>query len=226
VPDQSRPIVKICGLSTVAGVNAALASGADAIGFILAPSRRQVSAHTIAGLLSESDRGEARAVGVFVNATAAEINAQASTAGLDVIQLSGDESPEIIGELDRPVWKALRFDQDVDLDMALAAVDSWYSAPQPAERVLLDGAPKGEYGGSGHTANWQLAAALARRYPIVLAGGLRTENVAGAIAEVKPAGVDTSSGVERLGQKDPELIRSFIGAARQSFGSSSRSSGA
>ena len=215
-------LVKVCGLSTRLGVEASLSAGADALGFIFATSRRQVTADAVAELLAELDRGESKSVGVFVDTAPRRMLDAAVIAGIDILQLAGDENPSILEALHLPVWKVMRFPDGTRLDDALGAIDPWFSAASPVERVLIDGAVPGKYGGTGHRADWTLAREVAQRYPVILAGGLHPENVAEAIAEVRPTGVDTSSGVEVEGEKDADLIASFVTEARQSFSSSSR----
>ncbi len=207
--------VKICGLRTEEHALAALEAGADFLGFIFAPSRRQVQPETVASIVAAvraapgGDR--IRCVGVFVNESAERMVEIARIAGLDTLQLSGDEPIAILDTLrqlapDLEVIKALRLtgsDDEVP----------WLDAPVSI-RLLIDAHVPGSYGGAGVVGDWQQAAQLARQRQVLLAGGLHPGNVAQAIAEVQPWGVDVSSGVETEGTKDSAKIRSFIATVR------------
>lgn len=207
--------VKICGLRTEEHALAALEAGADFLGFIFAPSRRQVQPETVATIVAAvraapgGDR--IRCVGVFVNESAERMVEIARIAGLDTLQLSGDEPIAILDTLrqlapDLEVIKALRLtgsDDEVP----------WLDAPVSI-RLLIDAHVPGSYGGAGVVGDWQQAAQLARQRQVLLAGGLHPGNVAQAIAEVQPWGVDVSSGVETEGTKDSAKIRSFIATVR------------
>jgi indole-3-glycerol phosphate synthase/phosphoribosylanthranilate isomerase len=155
--------------------------------------------------------GEPQTVGVFVNEDPTEIARVVEHVGLDAIQLSGDETPEQCAQVaeltQRTVIKAVRPRSESDLD----ALDAYALAGA----VLLVDTPKaGSYGGTGETGDWALAAAIAKRWPILLSGGLTPENVADAIRAVQPRGVDVSSGVETDLAKDPVKIARFVAAAR------------
>lgn len=153
-------------------------------------------------------------VGVTVNATPADIASVVRDGGVEAIQLSGDESPDVLGDIDVPVFKALRFPVGTSFEDATREVDRWFSAADPVARVIVEGHAPGSYGGTGTRADTELVSKIALRYPIVLAGGLTPDNVAGAIAETRPWGVDVSSGVEIDGEKDARKIRTFIERAR------------
>jgi len=214
---KEKPLLKICGVRDARTARAAIAAGAGALGFMFAESRRQVSPADVAPILAELPVERPSAVGVVVNPTASDLRGFVDEAGVDVIQLSGDESPDLLGEVDVPVWKALRFEVGTTLDEASRTVEPWLTAVRPVAAILIDAAAPGQYGGSGHRADWDLAARLAERYPVILAGGLSPKNVAVAIAQVRPMGVDVSSGVERDGVKDAGLIQDFLAASRAAF---------
>jgi len=146
-------------------------------------------------------------VGVFVNKDAAFINEIAQQVGLHIVQLHGDETPEFCYSITRPVVKALRLQDMTDIGKMRAY-------REVAWRILLD-TPVPGWGGSGITHDWELARAAAQEAPIVLAGGLTPENVAEAIQQVHPWGVDVSSGVETNGHKDISKIRAFIKNVRE-----------
>ncbi|MBC8078561.1 MAG: phosphoribosylanthranilate isomerase, partial [Chloroflexales bacterium] len=154
-----------------------------------------------------SEQGQrVQVVGLFVNESAAAISAVAEQVGLDSVQLSGDEPPALADALALPVIKAIRLDGS-------AAEEAWLDRPTDRP-LLLDAHVPGAYGGTGQRADWARAALLARQRPLLLAGGLSPENVAAAIAQVRPWGVDVSSGVEVDGHKDVGRMRAFIANAR------------
>jgi phosphoribosylanthranilate isomerase len=213
------PVVKICGIGTPEHALAAARSGADMVGMVFAPSRRRVSIEAAKSIRKALDALDERPLlaGVFVSETPATIRAVVREVGLDVVQLSGDESAGQVACLSEgiPVIKALRFPVGTATQAALTTCAEYASIGSSQRiRLLVDGYRPGEYGGTGHVADWLLATVLAAEHGIILAGGLTPENVAGAIAAVAPWGVDVSSGVERDGVKDAGLIERFVFAAR------------
>lgn len=214
---ERRFFVKICGLRDAASAQAAVDAGADALGFILAPSKRQMPPEQVSAVAGSLDRSRNHPsiVGVMVNPTIEEIAIAVSSASLETVQLSGDESPAILDGIDVPVIKAFRFTAGTTIEEATRAVEPWFSAARPAARVIVEGHVHGAYGGTGLPADWSLVAQLGERYPVVLAGGLTPGNVADAVREARPWGVDVSSGVERDGQKQPDAIRDFVIRARE-----------
>ncbi|MDI3339863.1 MAG: phosphoribosylanthranilate isomerase [Sphaerobacter sp.] len=220
---MNQGLVKICSLGRPADARAAVAAGADLVGLIFAPARRQVTPEAAAAILAalRSGPGPApRAVGVFVDEDPARINTLAARLALDLVQLSGDEPPATLAALDRPALKTLRLPPGTDRDAARRLAERYLAAPVPPVALIVEGWVRGAAGGTGHLADWDLAAALAREYPVILAGGLRPDNVAAAIRTVRPRGVDVSSGVEvpgAVGRKDPDRIRAFVAAARAAF---------
>ncbi len=208
--------IKLCGLRTVQDVEAALVPQPTALGFILAESRRKVEPEFVASLRAHFPMLPT-VVGVTVNQTAADNDHLYEVARLDMLQLSGDEPLSILDELDVPVIKVLRFAASTRVDDAIAEVDAWMSHSYAPELVIVDSHVSGEYGGSGVRADVKLVSELAVRYPIVLAGGLTPENIAEAIRLVKPMGVDTSSGTETDGVKDPAKLAGFVDRARSAF---------
>lgn len=200
--------IKICGIKTVRDALFAREAGADLIGFNFYPkSSRYIDVGTCCEIMSVMRTyGHTTFVGVFVNAPAQEIRKTLDTCGLHLAQLHGDESHEILKALHGRAFKAFR-----DLPPRLNGY-----AREEAPAFLLDASVKGEYGGTGVTADWNRAAELARRNYILLAGGLTPENVADAVRQVKPWGVDVASGVESApGVKDPAKIRAFVQAVRR-----------
>lgn len=208
--------VKLCGLRTLDDARTAIEVGADALGFILAESRRQVSDEFVTSVRDEIINPPT-IVGVTVNASPELITELISKARLDMVQLSGNEPPSILDNIDFPIIKALKFRSGTAIDDAVRVVESWFAHRNRPEIVILEGHQVGSHGGTGTIADWKLAAEIAVRYPIVLAGGLTPDNVAEAIARVQPVGVDTSSGTETEGVKDPVKMRLFVERARKAF---------
>ncbi len=149
--------------------------------------------------------------GVFVNHTLDEITHIKAKTGIDLCQLSGDEPVNIMAGLTPNAFKALRPANRFDL----AALLEEYPANPIAPAYLVDACVKGEFGGTGNQANWEVAALLAQAHKILLEGGLTSENVSDAIRCVNPWGVDAASGVEcRPGKKDKEKMIAFINTVR------------
>jgi phosphoribosylanthranilate isomerase len=225
-PPRQRPhlpqgAVKICGLREPEHALAAVDAGADLLGFIFAPARRQVTAEAAAACVRAA-RAAANvrrilAVGVFVNASAEEITEAAEIAGLDVLQLHGEEDPALLARLPRPVIKGLRPRPGDGFGLLHSLVTMYDRTEHPPIAYLVDGYHPGHHGGEGVRADWPLVAELARRRPVVLAGGLDAGNVAEAIWRVMPQAVDVSSGVETDGRKDVAKIREFVARAKEGF---------
>jgi len=209
-------IVKICGLTNLDDALLALEAGADLLGFVLYPkSPRGVSVSTVAEIAQALRCAPAfqqrrpALVGVFVNEPPAAIQRALDEAGLDLAQLSGHEPPDDLRALGGRAYKAVRSEAD-----ALLPEDVPPAHPHRPD-FLLDAVHPTLYGGSGQLADWSLAAKLAARYRLLLAGGLTPDNVAAAIRAVRPWGVDVASGVEAApGKKDPAKLRNFIQAAK------------
>ena len=185
--------VKICGLSTASAVETACQSGADYIGFVFAESRRRVSleqAQKLAALVPPA----VQKVGVFVSPSLSELRKAISVANLDLVQIHGDFSEELLTQIGRPVIRAYQ------VKGALKDVS------QQADYLLFD-AP---LAGSGQTFDWQVFDKSQIHQPFFIAGGLNAGNVQEAIQHFAPYAVDVSSGVETDGQKDLEKIKEFI----------------
>ena len=213
--------IKICGITRAVDALAAAEAGADAIGlnFFLG-SRRCISPSTAAEIVQSIPRSVIR-VGVFVNATVAEVCQAHDELELDLIQLHGDEPPDFIWQLDgRPVMKAFRLDASGLAPVAayLEACDDLGVMPL---MLMLDSFHQSSYGGTGVACDWYAAAKyweLPIAPPLVLAGGLTPANVRQAIQAVRPIAVDTASGVEMSpGIKDAGLIGQFSSAAGRAF---------
>jgi len=200
--DAGEMFVKICGVTTEEDALLAIALGADAIGFMFAPSPRQVAAGSVADIVKRLPR-EVLTVGVFRNEAPARVVELAHTAGLGAVQLHGHEPPEhshYIRERIRFLIQAFPAGS-----LALAGAGKY-----AADAVMIDSATPG----SGRVFDWALAEGLGARR-LMLAGGLTAANVARAITQVRPWAVDVSTGVERApGIKDPVKLRAFIAAAK------------
>jgi len=219
-------LVKICGLREPAHALAAAEAGADFVGLVFAESRRRVTieqARAIARALGEPlaaagggaehieallRRKRPLVVGVFADAGAETINRTADAVGLDLLQLSGEEPWDMCDKLSRPVLRAVKVRDGTSAEEIIAAIG-------PGAVPLLDTHAEGALGGTGRPFDWAVAAEVARRFPIVLAGGLAAENVGEAVRRVRPWAVDVSSGVETDGVKDVEKICAFIAAAKE-----------
>ena len=218
--------VKICGITTLDDALAAIDAGADLLGFNFYPrSPRYIEPAACAALVNHlRGRGErVTLVGVFVNVAADAVAACLDACNLDYAQLHGDEPPEDLAALAPWAFKAIRPANTEEakrqalryLPAAPDGYDTLVSDP-PRPAFLLDAAAPGQFGGSGQVADWDMARVLARRWPLLLAGGLRPDNVAAAIEAVHPWGVDVASGVESSpGRKDPAKMRAFVEAAKR-----------
>ena len=199
--------VKICGLTRPEDAQAAAAAGADLVGFMFyQPSPRCVS-FAQAAALSRVLPAHIVRVGVFVNPDADTVTQAIATCGLTMLQFHGDEPPDFCAQFGLMTLKAFRIRDAA----SLAALPS-----HPADAWLLDAWSPAAPGGTGERFNWDLAVA-ARKLgrPIFLAGGLTPENVAAAVRQVQPFGVDVSSGVESApGVKDAAKIHAFVAAAK------------
>jgi phosphoribosylanthranilate isomerase len=205
-------LVKVCGIRSLSEARAALQSGADYLGFIFWQPGKRYIAPGEAALIIAALRAESldwSAVGVFVDPSWAEVRTAAQVCSLDYIQLSGNESADFVAAMPLPTFKALH----VRAGQESAAADIVASNGLGAHRYLLDTHAERLPGGTGVAFDW---AALRSIGPeCLVAGGLRPDNVAAALATLAPYGVDVSSGVEfPSGGKDPRLIRAFLEAVR------------
>jgi phosphoribosylanthranilate isomerase len=209
--------VKICGITEESHALAAIEAGADFIGLVFASSSRRITpakAYEIASAVKKNSN-TTKVVGIFVNAPQSMVNKVADFCGLDWIQLSGDESWEYCRDVIKPIIKAIPVEHQSpeEIYAKLSAGGKLLSTQRFI--TLLDSQANGKYGGTGLTFDWEIAQQVARRFPVIIAGGLNSENVAQAIEMVAPWGVDVSSGVEVDGIKSPAKIRAFIEAVRR-----------
>jgi phosphoribosylanthranilate isomerase len=210
-----RVRIKICGITRAEDARLAVSIGADYLGFIFAPSPRQVTPEAVGSILRFLEKEQSaksatvERVGVFVNAAKGFIEKAARQAGLTMLQLHGDEDPDFCDRFDLPVIKVLRIRDRGIFDRI---------ASYPTPYILLEPYVPGKRGGTGIQTNWQLAAELVRTFPdkrFLLAGGVGPENVQAAVAAVQPFAVDASSALESApGVKDPQKMRAMIEAMR------------
>ncbi|KAA3646758.1 MAG: phosphoribosylanthranilate isomerase [Chloroflexi bacterium] len=202
--------VKICGITSLEDAIPAVEAGADMLGFNFYPkSSRYIERELCKEIINALRANDMPVlnVGVFVNAPLDEIKETMSACGLDLAQLSGDEQPEILKALGEKGFKGIR---PQSLEEAQTALREYPLRSRPPA-LLIDAYRPGEYGGTGQTGDWGLAAKLTTEHDILLAGGLKPENVGAAVQQVQPWGVDVASGVEsEPGIKDQQKVLAFI----------------
>ncbi len=188
--------VKVCGLTRAEDAALAWELGASALGFIFVPKSPRFVSPESARAIRERLPGDARCVGVFVDATAEDMQRITDFVGLTAVQLHGHES----ADLQRKVSPALKVVRSVEEAQA-----------SPADLVLVDASLPGVLGGTGLRADWDLASRIARQRPLVLAGGIGPENIAEAITVVRPHAVDVNSAVESSpGVKDHVRMKALF----------------
>ena len=199
--------VKICGITSLEDAQAAVDAGADALGFVFYPPSPRYVTPEQAGQIIQTLPPFVTTVGLFVDVALDTVNALAARCGLDRIQLHGRETPEFCRQVTRPVIKAIRIKNAESLTLVPDYKVSAY---------LLDAYVEGALpGGTGASFSWELAAQAKPYGPVILAGGLTPENIEVAIAQIRPYGVDVSTGVERApGLKDHQKVRQFIARAK------------
>ncbi len=215
-PKGDQPtFIKICGITTLGDARAAVRAGANALGFVLAPSPRRVAPAKVREIASHVHPAVQR-FGIFVDAPLEKVMSVVSTAGLNAVQLQGSESDEFVEELKRAM-PSLFVSKVVRARSAkvLQNID-----PSPADAVLLDRRDPYDPAARPRTIplSWMKELPVER---LVVAGGLTAANVRKVVEQVRPWGVDVSSGVEAApGKKDPQKMRSFVRAVRAAEGSS------
>lgn len=222
--------VKICGTTSLADARLALSAGANAIGFVFAPSKRQVNAEQVASIASALPETVEK-FGVFTKADAAGIVQQAQACGLTAVQLHFKHDPMLVASIEARLGTSIKVlqvigcsvrdlhEEDLRAQLASALHDAnlW--------GILLDASVDGSSGGTGESFNWKrVAQVLHDAWPqrtsgqgprLILAGGLRPENVREAACALVPYGVDVVSGVEAIpGRKDPQRVQAFINAVK------------
>ena len=218
---------KICGLRQVDHALTAADAGADFLGFNFVPGvRRQLSEDRARTIIQEFRRsrgsGGPRLVGLFADQPLEDVNRIIRYCALDMAQLCGDEPPEFWAQVEVPVIRQIKVRDDGPKEETTAQLIDLLDAVVALGHIpLLDRHEVGSLGGTGRTFDWRIARQLAKRHDVLLAGGLHPENVAQAIATVRPWGVDVSSGVETGGTKDPKKIAAFAERVRQATGPTS-----
>ena len=209
--------IKVCGLSEVQYALAAAEAGADFIGLVFAPSRRQVSAESALEMIKAVQGVSLRpsTVGVFVDTAASEVNRVADHCRLDWVQLSGNESWDYCRQIERPIVKTVHVTSARTAEEVIDEIAAGYRLGLRREPVcLLDSQVGNAYGGTGQAFDWKLAKEVSARFPVIVAGGLTPSNVVQLVEEVHPWGVDVSSGVEVDGIKSVDRIKAFVEAVR------------
>ena len=201
--------IKICGITNREDALLAIHLGVDAVGFIFANSPRRVEPEMVRELV-ELLPPFISGVGVFVDEDGTKVGEIARTCGLTTLQFHGQESASYCGEFRQKVIKAFRIKDKSTLGEATQYQNE-------VDACLLDTYSPSAHGGTGRVFDWRIATEFKELgLPVILSGGLNHENVEEAIREVRPYGVDVSSGVEeRPGKKNPEKLRNFVGAVRR-----------
>ncbi len=223
--DGRVPFVKICGITEPAGLSAAIAAGADALGFNFVPGTpRVLEEDEAAALIAAARAADAPGngpllVGVFADRDPVEVAAFAARLDLDAVQLHGSEPPADLDAIPLPVLKVLHIPAADDAEIATDDVIEQagaYQAKSNLQAILLDTSDPAALGGTGRRGSVSIAKAIADQVPIILAGGLTPANVAGALLDIPAIGVDTSGGVEPKPRprgrphKDPLAVALFV----------------
>ena len=206
--DHPGTLIKICGITREEDAQNALDSGVDAIGLnFYAASPRYLTIEQ-AIQISNLVKGNALIVGLFVNAESDFVRQVQRKVPLDILQFHGDETPEYCEQFKCSYWKALRVKDS-------AQVARQIQAHAKASAILVDAWHEEQYGGTGETFDWDLIKDLTFSQKLILAGGINPQNAAEAITQVRPWGIDVSSGVEESpGIKSAKLMKQFIEEVR------------
>jgi phosphoribosylanthranilate isomerase len=211
--------IKICGSTSLEDARLAEEAGADAVGFVFAPSPRRVTPAQVAAIVPHLS-ATVEKIGVFVNAGLDEIYTTVTTCGLTGVQLHSEAGPGVPGRLRERLGRGLRILRVVHFGPDAAEQIAQHTRNRDVDGVLVDSRTPIAVGGTGVTFDWDSASRIfsqnaEARKRLIAAGGLRPENVAEAIATLQPWGVDVASGVEsQPGKKDPDKLRTFIAKAR------------
>ena len=196
--------IKICGITNLEDASYAVSLGVDALGFIFAESPRQIAQETARDIIKQLPP-PIKTVGVFVNEDLSKIKEIIESCGLDLVQLHGNEEPDLCRMLFPRTIKAIRVKDESSVHEASRYKDC-------TSALLLDTYTKDKIGGTGEIFNWDLALKIKESgIPIIIAGGLGPDNIEAAISKVQPCAVDINSGVEvRPGEKDHTLLRKVV----------------
>lgn len=199
--------VKVCGITSIEQALFCVDAGVDAIGVNFVPSSPRRIDRERASAIARAVGERAAVVAVVADLEAGELRRLRADTAIRWLQLCGSETAELLADVGPEAYKAVRIGSAEDVAIA---------ASFAGDRVLVDAKVEGALGGTGRSFDWTLVQKLARERRIVLAGGLRPDNVAQAIARVRPFGVDVASGVERApGDKDLDAVRCFVENARR-----------
>jgi phosphoribosylanthranilate isomerase len=212
--------IKICGTTNLDDARASLDAGANALGFILAASPRQITAEAAAAIICELPPSIEK-IGVVVNETPETLRDLVAATGLTGVQLHGDEGAEKMAEFRRALGlrRIIKTLHARELLAEPSKLDAYLDHSAAIDAFLLDSGSVAVRGGTGQTFDWQAALQLVERIkqrsPVIIGGGLNPDNVAEAIRQFDPCGVEVVTGVELSpGRKDPAKLRAFISAAR------------
>ncbi len=194
--------IKICGLTNIEDVLAAVQLKVDYLGFIFYTKSPRFASPEFVARANKIIPSNIKKVGVFVNAPKCVINIYQRELKLDIVQLHGDEDESIVQYLATTAWKAVHIKEMIDIDEAIKF---------PADKLVIDSRTDDKYGGTGMVCDWQLAKKIAEQRDVFLAGGITPENVEKAINIVKPFGIDISSGIEEeAGKKDHQKLFNLV----------------
>lgn len=203
--------LKVCGITELEDARYLAGAGVDYLGFIQHQESPRYAPPALASDIIQWVHGP-QPVGVFVNTPAEDVNAAADEAGFELVQLHGQEPPELVAQVERPVIKAVHVRHDASENQLRGLFERY---EDEADYFLLDTHDSSVWGGTGESFNWRLARDLSADYPVFLAGGIDAENVERAIDTMRPQAVDLSSSLETApGQKSFEKIDAFMEAFR------------
>lgn len=203
--------LKVCGILELEDARYLAGAGVDYLGFVQHEESPRYAPPSLASDIIEWVHGP-KPVGVFVNTPAKEVNTAADEAGFELVQLHGQESPELVAQVERPVIKALHVRHDASPEQLRTLFDRY---DEVADYFLLDTHHSSVWGGSGESFNWRLARDFSKDYPIFLAGGIDADNVERAVKTMQPFAIDLSSSLESApGEKSFEKIDAFMDTFR------------
>jgi len=207
--------VKICGFQKSEHVLTAIEAGVDSIGLVFVEGTNRTlnlrEAENLLGDIKGSSKRVPEIVGLFADQPFDAVNEYIEKLKLDAVQLCASESMEYCSKIKSPIYKVISIDPLVPISAQMPRIMLLQQRHSLAgHRIVIDTKMPGAYGGTGTSFDWDVAADLSKSFVMTLAGGLSPQNVGQAIDQVRPWGVDTSSGVETQGQKDHEKIATFI----------------
>lgn len=203
--------LKVCGIMELEDARYLAGAGVDYLGFIQHEDSPRYAPPSLARDIIEWVHGP-KPVGVFVNTPADEVNASAGEAGFELVQLHGQEPPDLVAKIERPVIKALHVRHDASPEQLRSLFEQY---DEVADYFLLDTYDSSVWGGTGESFNWRLAREFSSEYPIFLAGGIDADNVERAVKTMRPFAIDLSSSLELApGEKSFEKIDAFMDAFR------------